>query len=338
MTSPQAHRTSPRRQQAGFSLVELMVALTLGLIIVGGVISIFVTNQQAFRTTEGLSRLQENARVSFELMSREIRQTGGNPCGTRLVSNVLKTNNWSTDWDGGTLIGYDQATVTTMSPFGAAPAERVAGTDALLVLGDSLAIGPSIASHNPAASPPSITVNGTNGALPAGTIVIICDSNSAAIAQVSAVTGTNTIQFNTAGTAPGNCTTTFGPGGCAAPTTKTFAPNGVVSPLSAGLWYVGNNSRGGRSLYRRGRSAVDEIAEGVVDMQIQYLFSNVATGTPATSWVDADPLTNWSTASANQVIALRFRITLQTINRVGTDQNVLERTVVYVVNLRNRLQ
>jgi type IV pilus assembly protein PilW len=315
-----------------------MVALTLGLIIVGGVISIFVTNQQAFRTTEGLGRLQENARVSFELMSREIRQTGSNACGTRLISNVLNSNDWSTNWGGGTLIGYDQATVATMSPFGTATAERVVGTDALFVLGDSLSIGPSIASHAPAASPPSITLNGTNGALAAGTIVIICDSNSAAIAQVSSVVGTDTIAFNTTGTAPGNCTTNFGPGGCASPTTKTFAPNGVVSPLSAGLWYVGSNARGGRSLYRRGRLTVDEVAEGVVNMQIQYLFSNVATGTPATSWVDADSLTNWSTAAPNQVIALRFRITLQTINRVGTDQNVLERTVVYVVNLRNRLQ
>jgi len=319
-----------------------MVALTLGLIIVGGVISIFVTNQQAFRTTEALSRLQENARVSFELMSREIRQAGGNPCGTRLVSNVLKTNDWSTNWELGTVIGYDQARATPMAPFPSsippATGSRVVGTDALLVLGDSLAIGPGIVSHTPAATPPAITLNGTNGALAAGTIALICDSNSGVIAEVSGVSGTNTLTFNTTGTTPGNCSTNFGPGGCAAPSTKTFASNGFVSPLSAGLWYIGNNGRGGNSLYRRGRLTIDEVAEGVINMQIQYLLRNVATGVPATNWVDADPLANWSTAAPDQVVALRFRMTLRTINRVGTDQNQLEREVVYIVNLRNRLQ
>jgi type IV pilus assembly protein PilW len=321
-------------RQAGFSLVELMVALTLGLIIIGGVISIFVTNQQAFRTTEGLSRLQENARLSFELMSREIRQAGGNPCGTRSVASVLKpsANNWSTDWGGGTIIGYESATVAPQTPVGTAVAERVAGTDALLVIGDSLNIGPGIAAHNPAAAPPTITLNAPNAALPQGTIVLICDINSAVIAQVSgAPAGTNTLEFDTNGTAPGNCTTSFGfPGGCAAPATKTFATNGFVSPLSAGIWYIGNNNRGGQSLYRRGRATTEEIAEGVVDMQIQYLTET------ATNWVDADAITGWN--AAPQVIALRFRLTLQTINRVSTNQTALERELVYVVNLRNRLQ
>lgn len=70
-------RTSTRRRQGGFSLIELMVALVLGLVLIGGVINIFVTNQQAFRTNENLARLQENARISFELTAREIRQAGG---------------------------------------------------------------------------------------------------------------------------------------------------------------------------------------------------------------------------------------------------------------------
>src|SRR5690606_20380365 len=130
----------PARHQAGFSLVELMVALTLGLIIVGGVISIFVTNQQAFRTTEALSRLQENARISFELMAREVRQSGGNPCGTPLVVNVLKTVAWSNDWNAGTVIGYTGSDdVTAIQAFNTATppdsAKRVAGTDAVKVLG-----------------------------------------------------------------------------------------------------------------------------------------------------------------------------------------------------------
>jgi type IV pilus assembly protein PilW len=339
---PQLRRTS---HQAGFSLVELMVALTLGLIIIGGVISIFVTNQQAFRTTEGLSRLQENARLSFELMSRELRQAGGNPCGTRQVTNVLKpaANNWSTNWDGGTIVGYDGAMVAPQTPFGAGTAERVAGTDALLVLGDALNIGPGISAHNPVAVPPTITLAAPAGALTANTIVLICDINSAVIAQVSGVAGANTLEFNTAGNAPGNCTTSFGfPGGCGTPVNKTFATNGFVSALSAGLWYVGNNGRGGQSLYRRGRATTDEIAEGVSTMRIQYLFRtrDPVTGLTAlaNNWADAVPATSWTTASLDQVVAVRFFLVFQTVNRVGTNQDALQREMVYVVNLRNRLE
>lgn len=339
-------RTTPAgrtRRQGGFSLVELMVALTLGLIIIGGVISIFVTNQQAFRTTEGLSRLQENARISFELMAREIRQAGGNPCGTRFVANVLKTNNWATDWNAGTIEGYESSETAPSTPIGTATAERVAGTDAIRVLSDSISIGAGITAHNPAASPPTITLTTSNGALPADTVVLICDNNSAAIAQVSGISGTDILQFNTAGTTPGNCTTSFGfPGGCVTPATKTFASNGFVSPLSAGLWYVGNNGTGGRSLYRRDRGTTVEVAEGVVNMQIQYLerTRDPATGvtTLASDWVDADSITNWTTAAVAQVVALRFRLTLETVNRVGTNQAALQRDMVYVVNLRNRLE
>ena len=339
--------TATRTQrQGGFSLVELMVALTLGLVIIGGVISIFLTNQQAFRTTEGLSRLQENARISFELMSRELRQAGGNPCGTKFVTNILKTNDWSTDWNAGTIVGYESTADAPSIPFGTAAAERVAGTDAIRMLGDSLSMGAGITTHT-AANPLIITLATSNAALPTNTIVLICDSNSAAIAQVSGLSGTNAIEFNTSGSSPGNCNTSFSyPGGCVTPTPtqKTFTANGFVSALSAGIWYVGNNGRGGRSLYRRDRGTSVEVAEGVVNMQIQYLLRTepippATTFTLATNWVDADSITNWTTsAAAPQVVGLRIRLTLETVNRVGTNQDTIQREMVYVVNLRNRLE
>lgn len=343
---PRASNTATRnKRQAGFSLIELMVALTLGLILIGGVISIFLTNQQAFKTTEGLSRLQENARISFELMARELRQAGGNPCGTNFVVNMLNTNDWSTNWNAGTIEGYESTVAAPSTPFGTAAAGRSAGTDAIRILSDSLSIGAGITAHNTAASPPTITLATSNAALPANTIVLVCDNNSAAIAQVSGLNGTNAIEFNTSGSGPGNCDVRFGfPGGCTAPIPKTFTTNGFVSALSAGIWYIGNNGRGGRSLYRRDRSTSVEVAEGVVDMQIQYLLRTepippATTFILATDWVDADAITNWTTSAATpQVVGLRFQLTLETVNRVGTNQNTIQREMVYVVNLRNRLE
>ncbi|WP_291014431.1 prepilin-type N-terminal cleavage/methylation domain-containing protein [Hydrogenophaga sp.] len=329
-------RRAATPRQMGFSLVELMVALVLGLIVIGGVISIFLTNQQAFRTTESLSRLQENARISFELMAREIRQAGGNPCGTRFVSNVLNANDWSTDWDAGTIIGFESGTDATFRPTGTAVAQRVGGTDAIQVMGSAVGFSAGIAAHDAAAA--QITLTASNASL-AGATVMLCDNTSAAIAQVSSVAGTNTIAFDTTA----NCTTSFGfPPNCATPLTKTFSPGGYVSPLSTSFWYVGNNSRGGRSLYRESRGAgPEEIAEGVVDMQIQYL-RGTSTGpgvfTPENDWVDATPADDWTAAAVAQVVALRFTLTLETLNRVGTDQQPIQRDLIYVVNLRNRLE
>ena len=54
----------------GFTLIELMIAMLLGLIVIGGVSSIFLANQQTYRSNEALSEVQDGARVAFEMLSR----------------------------------------------------------------------------------------------------------------------------------------------------------------------------------------------------------------------------------------------------------------------------
>ena len=73
---PHAFRATPRLAR-GLSLIELMIALLLGLLVVGGAIGIFTSNRRAYNATESLSRVQENARVAFEMMSRDVREAGG---------------------------------------------------------------------------------------------------------------------------------------------------------------------------------------------------------------------------------------------------------------------
>ena len=59
------------RRPGGFTLVELMIAMVLGLVIIGGATSLIVANRQSYRTNEGLSQVQESARTAVELLSRE---------------------------------------------------------------------------------------------------------------------------------------------------------------------------------------------------------------------------------------------------------------------------
>lgn len=69
-----------RRAAAGFSLVELMVAMVIGLIITFAVVQIFTTSRTTYQTDEGLARVQENGRFAIEFLSREIRQVGDLGC------------------------------------------------------------------------------------------------------------------------------------------------------------------------------------------------------------------------------------------------------------------
>ena len=65
---------------AGFGLIELMIAMVLGLLVLGAAIAVFQSNQRTFDANEGTNRIQEGARVAYELMSKDIRAAGGSAC------------------------------------------------------------------------------------------------------------------------------------------------------------------------------------------------------------------------------------------------------------------
>ena len=98
MTVANAKRPGRRLgRQGGFSLIELMIALMLGLLVVGAAIGIFISNRRTYQATEGVGRAQEGVRTAFELMSRDVREAAGNPCVNNLpIANVVTgaAGNW----------------------------------------------------------------------------------------------------------------------------------------------------------------------------------------------------------------------------------------------------
>src|SRR5579859_2062961 len=79
-----------RRRAGGFTLVELMIAMLLGLIVIGGVVSIFAANQQSSYTNTALGEVESSSRAAFELMARDIRDAGLTGCGNNTrVANVV---------------------------------------------------------------------------------------------------------------------------------------------------------------------------------------------------------------------------------------------------------
>lgn len=79
VSSPPSLQTSPRIQrvvQTGFSLVELMISLTLGLFISLMVIQSYLTSVRADKTVLGQSEIQENGRFSMQILEKSLQQAG----------------------------------------------------------------------------------------------------------------------------------------------------------------------------------------------------------------------------------------------------------------------
>ncbi|MFT0211622.1 PilW family protein [Pseudomonas sp. F1_0610] len=62
--------------QKGLSLVELMVALAIGMFLVLGIIQVFLTSRDSYSVNEGIARLQENGRFSLDFLTQSLRQAG----------------------------------------------------------------------------------------------------------------------------------------------------------------------------------------------------------------------------------------------------------------------
>lgn len=65
-----------KRREAGFSIIELMIAITLGLIILGGLAALFANASAARNELERNSRQIENGRFAIELLGDDLRLAG----------------------------------------------------------------------------------------------------------------------------------------------------------------------------------------------------------------------------------------------------------------------
>ncbi len=83
------------RRQRGVTLVELMVALALGLLITVAMLKVYVDASRMYRFNEGLARVQENGRFALEFIRRDARVTGFWGCSSdvELSYGISTTSN-----------------------------------------------------------------------------------------------------------------------------------------------------------------------------------------------------------------------------------------------------
>lgn len=64
------------KTHAGFSLIELMIAMLIGLIVLNGVIQLVINSKRSYLDNQAISQIQENARFSIDILSRELKMAG----------------------------------------------------------------------------------------------------------------------------------------------------------------------------------------------------------------------------------------------------------------------
>lgn len=67
--------TNLRIPQYGFTLIELMVSLALGLIIMLAATQLFITNQLSFNLQRGMGNVQENGRFAIDYINSTVRSS-----------------------------------------------------------------------------------------------------------------------------------------------------------------------------------------------------------------------------------------------------------------------
>lgn len=339
--TPSAPRRSCGNRQRGMTLIEMMIALVLGLVIIAAATAVYLSNRQAYRTSNGLGEVQDSARTAYQLLARDIRQAGATGCGDQgRVANLLSAapNNGGTAWwanlSGNALHGYDAGTTDPAVATGTGTAQRVANTASLQIVG----VGATTVTVSPTAlALDSFTTNESSSTLRSGDAVVVCDPDHATVVQLSIYTAGSppTLGFSANGA---NCSSAMGfvtaltP--CSGAQSYQFGVSSQVSALSANDWYIGNNPEGGQSLYRMTLinnagvlgTAAQEMVRGVTGMSLTYNVAGSAT------YVDAATIgTNWS-----QVTTVNIKLTVtSTTPRAGTNGQPVSRTLSALVALRD---
>lgn len=287
-----------RPRQRGFSLVELMVAMTIGLVVVAAVGYVYLSSRQAFRMTDSMSRMQENARLGIETMARDVRMAGYVGCinlqsGAATVYTIASPP----------VPAISPATAITGQDF-TAVTPGFAGTTITRPAGDTISVmgafggGVSLTGNLPPNNA-NVQINGNPYGFADDDVLVVADCKNADIFRatgVSATGGTVTISHASATNISNNV--------------GSYGPDGFVFKMEQYTYFIGVNPAGKRALYRTNLATglpkdTVELVEDVWDMQIEYGRDTSGDGA-ADVYGDATAVgTNWT-----QVVSARISLLL----------------------------
>jgi type IV pilus assembly protein PilW len=290
-----------QRHMRGLSLVELMVALTIGLIILAAVSSLFVSSKQTYTAQDSLARLQENARFAMQFLIKDIRLAGYFGC----LDNIDATNT-NISLNGGTTFynnvffpieGIENATGTWSRSATAIPVGMQSGTDAIVVRMADVSAASNIA---PGMLNGSSTLNVDDASFfDPNDNVVVADCLGADVVKITGVGGT-ALQHS------------------AGSLKKAYEPPARVFKLVTHQYFIKTKIVDGKSvpvLMRNENGTAEELVEGIENLEILYGEDTNAPpdGVP-NIYRKANAVTDWS-----KVTSVRIGILARTIDDKNTD-------------------
>ena len=293
----QSARESVRRQH-GVTLVELMVALALGLLITVAMLKVYVDASRMYRFNEGLARVQENGRFALEFIRRDARVAGFWGC----YSDAPLTNQISATSDAWLDVAAGHITGTNDDGLNSADS---------ITFRSATGSGTSVNTTMTAASD-SVSVDSV-ATITSGMAALISDCDNGDIFQVTGISGTSLAH------AAGTNTNT------SANLSKTYASGSRVYQAQQSTFCIALGADPSQPSLRRltnptsGQTCAsngDELIEGVENMQILYGEDTDADSEGANGDGTANRYVPIGTASLDidRVVSVRLSLLARSLN------------------------
>ena len=342
---------SLKSKSPGFTLVELMVAITIGLIILAVLSQVYVGSKRTYRSQEALSRLQENGRYAIDFLGRDLRVAGYMGCigPGAAFNNIAKPITGWTPLNTTTtpptlegIIGYAQASVPS-SGFPVTKAEVKANTDVIEIQHFS-ATGAKVtvsSSSTPLPTTANVQIASNPLSFQTSEVLVASDCASAdifAATTVSLGTGKVTIAHAIASNTNNN-------------TSKPYADNAEIMRIETSVYYISSStgacpqdslcrkrlgfylSTDGNHFCTNAASGtsygfcVEQVAEGVEDMQVLYGVNTTnSPNNTADKFVSAATITTTNCATNTlcwaHVVSTRINLLLRTVDATVSPDNL----------------
>jgi type IV pilus assembly protein PilW len=256
-------------RDSGVTLVELLIAITLSLLLMGGAIGIFVSSKQAYNTEDAMSRNQEAGRFALTTLSNQIRTAGYSGCSILedIIPNVIADPAPAEGYAiASSILGYDggASSATNDGDTWTAPANWVANTDVLIIsnggdCGADLTGNLGVVNAN-------IQLTNTHGCgFEAGDALLITDCQTADLfraTNVSEGSGKITIAHSKAKNTSNNLS-------------RAYQADSTVLSFLQNTYFIGTSANGNPALYRTDVDGdTEELVDNITDMQLEYGVDN----------------------------------------------------------------
>ncbi|MBB6091840.1 type IV pilus assembly protein PilW [Povalibacter uvarum] len=273
---------------AGFSLIEVIVALALTGMLLVGVGAIFVSSRSTSNATENLASVQENGRRALDEVVRAIRSAGSGGCAKE-PSHIGSTLEAASDprWDflDGAVRGYQASASTAWTP-SIEPAlipEALAGSDVLLLRGARTGAQPLRLQSAMTATTDSLDLTGKDTLRP-GDTALVYDCDAEVYFAVSSHEESRIAHSaSTSDGTPVNLSDSLG---------YAFRAGAEAVAVDTAIYYV---ARSGEvtSLWKRvGARKPQEIAQDIEQMQILFGVDTTSDSV-VDDYVAADAVRDW---------------------------------------------